>query len=111
VSDSNPETAKLIANKVCEISQQKISDILSVDKVSVMSKAVTPKSPSSPNMRGNLIIGLTIGVVISLSVLIVVYYVDDKIKGAEDVRKYLNLSTLGVIPYNRNKLSESKRAK
>lgn len=55
-------------------------------------------SPSSPRPKRNLLIGLMIGFVISIGFAFFLEYLDNTVKSADEVERYLNLPFLGFIP-------------
>lgn len=52
----------------------------------------------------------TLGVIIAMAIVIIIYLTNDTIKVEEDVERYLGLSVLGSIPYS-EKESRSKKQK
>lgn len=109
VVTGNAEQSKRIADCVCKVSIDKITELMGVDRAKVFRDGNLPKGPSSPVMSKNLLVGFLIGLAASLAVVFVYYFVDDKIKGPKDVEKYLGISLLGVIPYNKQR-NRSKTA-
>lgn len=97
-TDADPEMAKNIANEMADATATRVADVMNMDKPNVVERAVEPKSPSSPNMNKNILLGGLIGAVFMMGVLVILYMMDDTIKDAEDVRKYLNLDTLAAFP-------------
>ena len=111
-TNTNPERAKKIADKVCEVSKEKIVELMGVELVNVISEGTLPSTPSYPNKTKNFYYGLLIAVLLSLSVLLVAYKFNNKINGQNDVERYLGLCTLAAIPYNNSKRHrESKKKK
>jgi capsular polysaccharide biosynthesis protein len=108
VTSKTPENAQKIANKVCEVSKEEILQIVKQDTVNIMSSAEIPKSPSNLNVSKNLLYGFIGGLILSIVVVSVVSVFDDTLKGKKDVRKYLGLEVLSVIPYVRPKDNSGK---
>ncbi len=108
VTSKNPENAQKIANKICDVSKEEILQIMEQDTVNIMSSAEIPKSPSNLNMSQNLLYGFLVGIVLSILVVCIVSIFDDTLKGKKDVRKYLGLEVLSVIPYVRPKDNSGK---
>jgi capsular polysaccharide biosynthesis protein len=98
VVDNDPQRAADIANCVREVSGAQIKEIMDVDAVNLVYEAEPPHGKSGPNMTKNVAIAAILGVVAAVSVLTVIYMLDDTIKTEEDVERYLGLGTLGVIP-------------
>ena len=69
-----------------------------------------PMKKSSPSVLKNTFIGGFLGVFLIIAVVLVRYLMDDTVKTPEDVEKYLQLSTLAVIPLNEGE-SEGKKKK
>lgn len=98
VTDTSPQRAADIANAVQKIAALQIQKIMDVDAVNVIYEADVPETASSPNVKRNVVLAAMLGVAASVSILIVVFVLDDTIRTEEDVEHYLGLSTLGVIP-------------
>lgn len=111
VTTTNPHLSQEIANKICEVSREKIVELMGVDRVNIFSAASLPRKPSSPDMKTNLILGFGIGVALSAIFVILMYCHNDKINGSDDVQKYLGLCTLATIPYNQNKVVKKDTTK
>ena len=100
VTDSNPTRAQDIANAVRKAGAIHIKNVMDIDAVNVVYEANLPDRPSSPNVNKNAMIGAMLGFVIAAAVLIIIMLMDDTIKTQDDVSKYLELSVLGMIPYD-----------
>ena len=60
-------------------------------------------SKSSPSISKNGIIGVLLGVLLSVAIILIAYISNDTVKTQEDVEKYLGLSVLGTIPLTDNR--------
>lgn len=98
VTDSNPHRAADIANKVREVATGQIQEIMDVDAVHLIYAADVPDSPSSPNVKQNVCLAALLGLVVTSTIFVVIFVLDDSIRTEEDVERYLGLSVLGVIP-------------
>lgn len=98
VTYKDPAMAKELADTFAEVSQKRISEIMDLDEPNIVENAVAAEHQSSPNNRRNAIIGAIAGMAISAGIIILRYYLDDTIKTADDVEKYLGLNTLAAIP-------------
>lgn len=97
VTNPDPKIAKDISNAMANAVADNVASVMVTDKPSIAEKAVTPKSPSSPNLMKNTAMGGLVGAVIAMGILIVRYLMDDTIKTEEDVRKYLQINTLASV--------------
>ncbi len=98
VSDTDSILAKNIANSVASIFKDKVVDIMAVDNVSVIDTAVASTIPVSPNKRLNIILSFIIALIAGIGINFLIEYMDNTIKTPDDVKKYLDLPVIGVIP-------------
>jgi capsular polysaccharide biosynthesis protein len=98
----DPQVAASICNTLADELREQIADIMNTDRPSVVQRAIVPQKKSSPNTTRNTAIGALAGALVVAAFLIIRHLMDDTIKDDEDVRKYLNLNTLAMIPYVRN---------
>lgn len=71
---------------------------MDIDAVNVVETANIPDQQSSPSISKNGIIGVLLGVLLSVAIILIAYISNDTVKTQEDVEKYLGLSVLGTIP-------------
>ncbi len=109
VTDYVPEQAQLIANTIRDISAQHITEVMQIDAVNLDAEATLPTKPSAPNNGRNAVVAALIGILLTCAVLIVRYLLDDSVKTPDDIQKYVQLSTLAVIPLNRGTSAEEKK--
>jgi len=98
VSSQNAQEAAAMANEYATVAQRYISDMMRTDAPSLVSQALVPEKPVSPRKTLNLVLGLFAGTMLSVCVLAAQFILDDKIKTAADVTRYLDVPTLAVIP-------------
>lgn len=103
VTDTNPEWAAIIANKVAEVSRSRIINIMKVDYVQVLDDAVESKLPIKPKPELNMAIAGLLGMMISIFVVFLLEYLDNTIKTSEDTERYLGLNAIGIIPVMQDK--------
>ena len=105
VTDTDPELAARISNTLADELREEISEIMNTERPSTVEVAVVPKSPISPNVKRNTILGAFVLTVLALLFIIIRHLSDDTIKDDEDVRKYLELDTLAQFPLIKDKSS------
>lgn len=98
VTSPSAQEAASIANEYAKVASQYIAETMSIDQPSIMSVALVPANPSSPSMTKNVILGFLLGGILAGAIVVVQMLVDDKYKTTEDIRKYVGLATLAVIP-------------
>ena len=109
VTDSDPVRAMDIANQIREAAAVHIGNVMETEAVNVVETANLPTYKASPSVGKNTVMGGMVGVLIVAAVTIILYLTNDTVKTAEDVERYLGLSTLAVIPMNEG--SSKKRRK
>lgn len=97
-TSSSPKEAAAIANEYANVVSNYIHDTMATEKPSIMSVALEPTNPISPNRTRNIMLGFIIGAVLAAGIIVLQYLMDDKLKTVEDIRQYAGLPTLAVIP-------------
>ena len=98
VEDPSPAQAQLIADSIRETAAVHIRAVTDVEAVNVAEKANLPTEKSSPSTLLWAVLSAGAGFLIVLTILLVRFLSDDTIRTAEDIEKYLGLSTLAIIP-------------
>ncbi len=112
VTDTNPARAQDIANAIREAASLHIEAVMDIEAVNVVDYAEMPMKAVSPNILLNTLIGAVAGALIAAFMIILFHLSDDRIKGPDDVEKYLGVSILGTIPLdNSMKKIDKKRKK
>lgn len=96
--DNNPVLAKDIVNEFAEVSRERLSEIMKTEAPTVAQYGETAEKPISPSLRKNVLIGGMAGVALACGIYIVLFLLDDTVKTAEDIEKYLGINTLTAIP-------------
>ena len=100
VKDKDPVMAMKIANAIREAAAVHIMNVMDIQAVNVAETANMPMKKASPSALKNTFVGGILGIFIIIIIVMVRYMMDDTVKTPEDVEKYLQLSTLAVIPLN-----------
>ena len=96
--DGDPKEAARIANGLRNVAAEKIISVTKVSDVTTLDEAEVPQSPSSPNIKRNVLLGFVAGAGLMLVLLVVVEVLDDRVKRPEDVEELMGLPLLGVVP-------------
>ena len=75
-----------------------ISGELKTSNVRVVDHAEVPQQPVRPAKALNLLLGLLGGLLAGVGLAFFVDYLDDRIKNPEEIRRYLGLNFLGLVP-------------
>lgn len=98
VQSDNPEWARQVCEQITTISPNVILESVEAGSVKLISQASVTPDPVSPNVMKNTAIAALLGLVVSVGIVVLRELLDNKIKTEEDVRKYLDLPVVGVIP-------------
>ena len=98
VQDTNARKAMDIANAIPKVFTKEVQRITKANGAEVIDSAVLPENPIKPNKLMNVAIATVLGLMISLFVVFLLEYMDNKIKKPEDIEKHLGLPILGVVP-------------
>ena len=98
VLSDNPEWARQVCEQITQISPDVILESVEAGSVKLISQASVPTEPVSPNILKNTAIAALLGLVLSAGIVILREMLDNRIKTEDDVRKYLDMPVIGVIP-------------
>jgi polysaccharide biosynthesis transport protein len=91
------------------LQRQKELEITADDRASgnitTVEEARTPREPIGPARARNIVVALLLSLAVGVGLAFLLDYLDDTLKSAEDVDRYLHLPTLALIPAPR----ESRR--
>lgn len=96
--DGNPKEAARIANGLRNVAAEKIISVTKVSDVTTLDEAEVPQTPSSPNIRRNVLLGFIAGAGLMVVLMVVVEVLDDRVKRPEDIEELMGLTLLGIVP-------------
>ena len=111
VKDEDPYVARDIANAVRDTAAEHIKTVMNIEAVNVVDMANIPDKKCSPSISKNGLIAGVLGCFLAVVIILIQYLTNDTIKLSEDVEKYLGLSTLGVIPMDKEEAKKKKAKK
>lgn len=97
-TDTSSVYAANIANTTALVFQENAKDVLSVDKISIISNAEASSSPVSPNNKLNLAIGLVLGILVGVGIAFLLELLDRTVKDNKYVTETLGFTILGTVP-------------
>ncbi len=100
VSVKTPDKMKSreIANIIADVAPEKIQKFIERSDVRIIDRAETARSPISPNVRNNTILGALLGLILSISFILLRELFDVRVKSADDLVARFKLPVLGAIP-------------
>lgn len=99
VDDKEPNVSRDIANTTAEVFKSEVAKIMSIDNVTVLSRAEVTEnqSPIKPAPMLNVIIAFIVGLMAAIGLAFLLEYLDNTVKKEEDVEKLLGLPVLGIV--------------
>lgn len=98
VDDESPSEATRLANAIREIAAEKIKEITQVEAVKTMEVAEDVPTPSSPNIRRNLLLGWLLGGFLAIVGVLLAEVLNDRVRRPEDIEEVLGLTLIGLVP-------------
>ena len=96
--DGDPKEAARIANGLRNVAAATIISLTKVSDVTTLDEAEVPQSPSSPNIRRNVLLGFIAGAGLMVVLMVVVEVLDDRVKRPEDIEELMGFTLLGIVP-------------
>lgn len=100
---TNQEQRKAILEQLQAISQQTaLTSEFQGNNTRIVNPAVSPTTPVRPNKRANILVGAVGGLLLGGFVVLLLDYLDNTIRSAEQVEQYLRLHLLTYVPTTSN---------
>ncbi|MFR0509485.1 YveK family protein [Limosilactobacillus reuteri subsp. suis] len=97
VKTDDPQESAVVANIVANVFRQQIKKIMSVNNVTIVSRASTPDAPSFPNKKLFALAGAVLGLVLSFLYILIGDLMDTSIHDDEYLTNELGLTNLGHV--------------
>lgn len=98
VTSSDPEEAELIADTIVHILPDRIADVVDGSSVRLVERAVCPSSKSAPNCTNYAIIGMIIGLILSIGLIIIFDLMDTTVRDEDYLNQKYDIPVLAVVP-------------
>ncbi|GEB93255.1 capsular polysaccharide biosynthesis protein [Streptococcus thermophilus] len=98
VNAKTGQDAQTLANKVREAASEKIKNVIKDEDVTTLEEAKLPESPSSPNIKRNVLLGAVFGGFLAVVGVLGREILDDRIRRPEDIEETLGMTLLGIVP-------------
>lgn len=111
VKDTDPKRAAKIANAVPKAFNNELKKTINIDCIEVIDKAQEPTSPLPAIKSDAPKKMLIVGAVISIFVVLLLEFLNNKIVTPKDVEEYWEIPLLGVVPYVKSGRQKGLKAK
>lgn len=95
---TNPKLAADVANAVAEQLIIKVTEIVDVQNIRVIDRAMAEEKPIKPNKLLNLTIAGVLGIMLAIFIIFVIHLLNNTVKDEKDIEKEFGLTVIGVIP-------------
>lgn len=92
-----PEVSQIVANAIVTNSNEVYKAIAKIGSAEVINSATYPESPSSPNLKKNMLLGFAAGFVLICAVVILIEICDTKIKPQDNLMELYGVPLLAEI--------------
>lgn len=101
VQDSSSEKAAMVANSIATSFQQEVRNVMKMENVNILNEvsAIGDAEMLKPPTSFYLILSISVGILVNIMFIILRETYFTMIDSEEQVRKYLDLSILGYIPF------------
>ena len=97
VKTDDPQESAVVANTVANVFKQQIKKIMSVNNVTIVSRASTPDEPSFPNKKLFALAGAVLGLILSFLYILIGDLVDTSVHDDDYLTNELGLTNLGQV--------------
>ncbi|NRD14152.1 YveK family protein [Pediococcus acidilactici] len=94
---TSPETAAKVANEIANVFKRKVVKIMSINNVSIVSKAAPNNTPVSPRTKLNITVGIVVGFLFGIALAFLREFSDRTVTSEEFLTEELGLKGLGII--------------
>lgn len=104
----DPEEAAYLANTVAKVAPKELEAVVEGSSAKVVDYAKVPEKRYSPNYSRNTILGVLLGLVLSVGYITIRSLLDVRIKEDADLLEMFDIPVLGQIPHFSNATSGKK---
>ncbi len=97
VKTDDPQESAVVANTVANVFKQQIKKIMSVNNVTIVSRASTPGNPSFPNKKLFALAGAVLGLILSFLYILIGELMDTSVHDDDYLTNELGLTNLGQV--------------
>ncbi|MCL2811149.1 MAG: Wzz/FepE/Etk N-terminal domain-containing protein [Clostridia bacterium] len=111
VTSADAKRAADIANSFAKVGRHYISTMMVTAEPNVLSVALQAIIPVSPNKTQNIMLGFLLGILFAGGIITVQFVLDDKIKTADDIVRYVGVPNLAVVPVRASSEESARQQK
>ncbi len=96
----DPSEAARIADIVAKVFSDEIVELYKIENVDIIDKAEVPEFPVAPEKSKNIALSVFAAFAFAVGIILLLDFLNTKIKTSEDVETHLGLNVIGSIPVN-----------
>ncbi len=93
-----PEYAQVIANTFADVAPGLIQGVVKGSDAEIIDRAKLPERPVSPNVKKYTLLGLALGFILGAGLVLLLDFLDARVKSSDYLTQTFELPVLGVIP-------------
>ena len=109
VEDKIPENSSKIANEIANVFTKKVAEIYNINNVQIVNQAEIPQGPSNINHKKDIVIFGLVGLLVSITYIIIANMLDTTIKSSEELDDIFGLPILASMPMYGKKSQKSNK--
>lgn len=98
VEAESPDLAKVIVDRLCEIGEEKINEVMGANYVQLYEYGTLNAIPCNQTPKSSYILVGSGAAIITFGLCLLLFLLDDRIRSTEQIEHLLGLSVLGDIP-------------
>lgn len=100
--------AQDIADEISEVFSAKVKEIYKINNVTIIDEAYLPEEPYNVNHIKDILIFIVVGIIISMGLALLMYFIDTSVKDEKDIEEFVNLPVLISLPLSKSKQKKGK---
>jgi tyrosine-protein kinase Etk/Wzc len=89
---------ELYSKLLADYQEAKISEAVETEDIDILDPAIRPEAPTNRNKKVLAIMGAMLGLSLGVGLVFVLEALDRSLKSVDDIKRYLKLPVLGMIP-------------
>lgn len=107
----NPKNLTSIVNEIAKTSIKYAKQLIHVKNIKIVDKAQLPDAPMKSKFKKNITISGIVGLALGIFLAFFLEYLNDTIRTPKDIKRYLDLPILGILPFAKKELVTKKEPK
>ena len=98
VTGTDPSDAAIVANQLASIADSVAQEVMDIQSINVIDKAVEPTSPSGPPRLMYILVAALAGLFVAIAAIVIADMANTRVRSGEEASELLGLPIIGRIP-------------